>query len=117
MVRYTCDICEAPLGAGDGSVHHVDRYQLQLDLCAKHLQAWVSHAAHLLTGADQELVVPTNHGLSRAFMDALVSEGSLKGPLNAALPAGQPPQQDFNAGLKLLHETVDAFMAREKAAL
>ena len=115
MILYTCDICGEPLLSDKGSVTHVDRYQLGLDLCAKHLDNWIAHGLHLLSMQDRS--VPENHGLSRAILDALVVDGSLGGPLNAALPADQPKQPDFNAGLKAVHDVVNAFVEREKAAL
>lgn len=66
MITYTCDIC----GEECASVQHVDRYQVSLDLCVRHLEAWIHHAEVKL--CQPEARIPAlQHALSRAYMDAL----------------------------------------------
>ena len=104
MITYSCDIC----GDVCASVQHVDRYQLSLDLCAEHLEAWISHAEAIL--ADPTAHAPeVQHGLSRAYMDAIYMAQGAKGKLVDGVPTPAfTPQQ----ALEELRHQVNVFKAK-----
>lgn len=117
MVQYTCDVCGLPLSGNVGSSHRVDRYGLQLDLCTQHVEAWVNFAVKLLQPEGR--MQATNHGLSRAMMDALVNEGSMPQQKDLQIPEKPlSPEQlqvvNLQLGIQKLHETVDAFLVQAK---
>lgn len=95
------------------SAQHVDRFQVHLDLCADHLKKWIDLADKELKS--EELNVDANHGLSRAFMDAIVAQKShfleeKEGGLKA---------MTFNPvkGIEALHLLISCFIEDEKAKL
>lgn len=81
MITYTCDIC----GDSAAASYHVDRYQVQLDLCPEHLQAWVDFAMNKILAYPP--VPAMNRDLGRALMDALV---------NGWIPVKLDPARPFN---------------------
>lgn len=124
MVIYTCDICGEDLSAGDGSVQHVDRYQIGVDLCKKHLEAWVDQGLRYLR-TQVTLAPSTRHSLSRALMDAIVNEKAQPDPkavaayeaLDEAARAKTPaPQLNLVLGIQALHAIVDDFTREQMAA-
>ena len=65
MITYSCDIC----GQECASVQHVDRYQVTLDLCQRHLDAWCK-AIEAMLAQPAARIPALQHKLSRAYIDA-----------------------------------------------
>ena len=122
MITYNCDVCNKEIGNGTGSGHQVDRYQMRLDLCTEHVGAFVDHAAGNLAQVSPR-ALETNHALARAFMDALVIEGSqvpdkdgiTDGPKPEKISVPQPP--NMQQGVQVLHSVVNSFIEREQKAI
>lgn len=108
MVRYTCDVC----GDKAASATKVDRYGLSLDLCEKHLFAFVNTAQQEL--AKNALGSDEAHLMVRAFMDALMTQ---KGRELFQGPGEEAPIMRNNPtkGIHELHAIIQIFVNTEKA--